>query len=202
VLAAVLLLIIRNHGSELGAPADPSDNFSAARPEWYFLFLYQFLKYFKGGTEVWGAIVIPSLLLVVVFLMPFIGRWKLGHRFNLGFLWCTLAGAGLLTYLAMAQDRANPTYVAAERDAERQAERVRILAESPTGIPSAGAVTLLRNDPFIQGPKLFAQKCASCHRYDGHDGTGFIPKDGQTASDLKGFGSRDWMAGLLDPAKI
>src|SRR6059058_1789701 len=92
VLAAVLLLIIRHHGAELGAPADPSDNFSAARPEWYFLFLYQFLRYFKGGTEVWGAIVIPSLLLIIIFLMPFIGRWKLGHRFNLGFLWCLLAG--------------------------------------------------------------------------------------------------------------
>jgi ubiquinol-cytochrome c reductase cytochrome b subunit len=128
VLAAVLLLIVRHHGADLGAPADPSDNFSAARPEWYFLFLYQFLKYFKGGTEVWGAIVIPTLLLLVIFLMPFIGRWKLGHRFNLGFLWCMLAGASLLTYLAIAQDRANQRYVVAEIDAERQAERVRVLA--------------------------------------------------------------------------
>ena len=68
--------------------------------------------------------------------------------------------------------------------------------------PAAGAVTLLRNDPFTQGPKLFAKKCASCHRYDGHDGTGFVPKDSQTASDLKGFGTREWLAGLLDPAKI
>src|SRR5258706_2270050 len=190
VLAAVLFLIIRNHGAELGAPADPADNFSAPRPEWHFLFLYQFLKYFPGGTELWGAIVIPSVLLGVVFLMPFIGRWKLGHRFNLGFLWCLLAGAALLTYLAIAQDRNNQTYVVAVKDAERQAERVRILAESPTGIPSAGAVTLLRSDPLTQGPKLFAQKCARCHRFDGHDCTGAVPKDPQTAADLKGFGSR------------
>src|SRR5439155_14113910 len=29
VLAAVLLLILRDHGAELGAPADPSESFSA-----------------------------------------------------------------------------------------------------------------------------------------------------------------------------
>jgi ubiquinol-cytochrome c reductase cytochrome b subunit len=30
-------------GAELGAPADPSESYAAARPEWYFLFLFQFL---------------------------------------------------------------------------------------------------------------------------------------------------------------
>ena len=202
VLAAVLFLVVRYHGADLGAPADPSDNFSAARPEWYFLFLYQFLKYFPGGTEVWGAIIIPGLIVGVIFLMPFLGRWRLGHFFNLGLLCCLLAGAGLLTYLALAQDRHNPTYVAASQAAEQEADRVRILAQSPTGIPSSGAVTLLRSDPLIQGPKLFAHKCAGCHRYDGHDGTGRMLPEAQSASDLKGFASRQWLAGLLDPARI
>ena len=63
-------------------------------------------------------------------------------------------------------------------------------------------MTLLRDDPFTQGPKLFSQKCASCHRYGGNDGNGVIPRDPQTASDLKGFGSREWLTGLLDPARI
>ena len=47
----VLFLILRprlfgSHaplGAELGAPADGTEPFSAARPEWYFLFLFQFL---------------------------------------------------------------------------------------------------------------------------------------------------------------
>ena len=67
VMAAVLFLILKPRlfglgepGAELGAPADASEPYSAARPEWYFLFLFQFLKYFPGGTEVWGAIVIPA----------------------------------------------------------------------------------------------------------------------------------------------
>jgi ubiquinol-cytochrome c reductase cytochrome b subunit len=202
VLAVILFLIVRYHGAELGAPADPSEQFSAARPEWYFLFLFQFLKYFPGGTELWGAIVIPTLLLAVLAAMPFVGNWKLGHRFNVAFLWAMIGGAGLLTYAAVREDRNNPDYARAVETAERDAERVVVLAQSADGIPPTGAVTLLRNDPLTQGPKLFAKNCASCHRYDGHDGLGGHPKDAQSAPDLKGYGTRAWLTGFLDPAGI
>jgi ubiquinol-cytochrome c reductase cytochrome b subunit len=60
----------------------------------------------------------------------------------------------------------------------------------------------LHNDPLTQGPKIFAQRCASCHRYNGHDGLGNQPKDPQSAADLKGFASREWLTGLLDPARV
>ena len=202
VLAAVMFLIIRNHGAELSAPADPSEAFSAARPEWYFLFLFQLLKYFPGKSEIIGAMIIPSLLMGVICLMPFLGKWRLGHRFNLGFLGAMIAGAGLLTWLAKAEDQRNPEYQSGVASATRDAERIRILAEAPTGIPPTGAVGLLRNDPLTQGPKLFARNCASCHRYEGHDGTGLAVKDPQSGSDLKDFASRDWLTGLLDPAKV
>ncbi len=61
-------------------------------------------------------------------------------------------------------------YRAAVVSAKRDAERVVALAGGRGGIPPQGAVWLLRNDPATQGPKLFARNCASCHRYDGHDG--------------------------------
>ena len=202
VLATVLFLVIRTRGAELTAPADPSEPYSAARPEWYFLFLFQLLKYFPGGTEIWGAIIIPTLVLLVVFAIPFLGKWRLGHRFNLGLLWSLLAGIGLLTWLAMAEDRRNPDYVTGLAQAQREAHRVVVLAQSPTGIPPTGAVGLLRADPLTQGPKLFARNCASCHRYDGHDGLGHTPQDPQSAPELKGFGSREWLAGLLDPKQV
>lgn len=78
VLCVVLFLCMRpmllggdehgamNLGAELGAPADPSNQYSAARPEWYFLFLFQFLKLFEGWGEqgeLLGAIVIPGLVM-------------------------------------------------------------------------------------------------------------------------------------------
>jgi ubiquinol-cytochrome c reductase cytochrome b subunit len=202
VLAVTLWFIVSNHGAELGPPADPSDNFSAARPEWYFLFLYQFLKYFPGGTEAIGAIWIPGLMLLLICLMPIIGNWRLGHRFNVGLLFCLLAGAGLLTWQAVSEDRHNPEIVSAVKEADEAAARIKVLAQSPAGIPAAGAVSLLRQDPLTQGPKLFAKYCASCHRFDGGDGLGRPARDPETASDLKGFGSRAWLAGLLDPNQI
>ncbi|MFM8706484.1 MAG: hypothetical protein ACKOHG_22020, partial [Planctomycetia bacterium] len=94
-------------GAELGAPADPSLPYAAARPEWYFLFLFQFLKVFEGWGatgEFLGAIVVPGLIMGVMFLMPIIGRWNLGHRFNVAFTLGIIAGAGLLTAMAVNED--------------------------------------------------------------------------------------------------
>ncbi|TMP97281.1 MAG: menaquinol-cytochrome C reductase [Verrucomicrobia bacterium] len=210
VLATVLFLVLRpwlfhtgeDLGAELAAPADPSETYSAARPEWYFLFLFEFLKFFPGGTEIWGAIVIPGLIMLIIFLMPIVGRWNLGHRFNVGLSFSLLGGVVFLTFLAVTKDRRDPAFWVAVEEARRNAERVKVLARSPSGIPREGAVTLLRNDPLTQGPKLFAKNCAGCHRYEGHDGAGNKPKDEPSASDLKGFASREWLAGLLDPQRI
>ena len=55
---------------------------------------------------------------------------------------------------------------------------------------------------MTQGPRLFADKCASCHTYDGHDGTGRPLAEPQTAADLKRFASREWLTGLLDPDRV
>lgn len=205
VLATVLLLVFMNGfgphgGAELGAPADATENYSAARPEWYFLFLFQGLKYFPGESEIIGAMVIPGMIVGVLALMPFIGRWKLGHRFNVAFIFGIMAGILILTVLAVQEDRGNADYRLAVEDAERKAERVKELAELK-GIGPEGAVQLLRDDPKTRGAALFAAKCASCHRYDGRDGVGKIPSDLATASDLKMFGTREWIRGILtDPA--
>jgi len=96
-------------GAELGAPADPSLPYAAARPEWYFLFLFQFLKVFEGWGatgEFVGAILVPGLIMTVMALMPILGNWRLGHRFNVAFTLAVLAGAGLLTALALNEDYA------------------------------------------------------------------------------------------------
>src|SRR5258705_8825065 len=69
-------------GAELGAPANPAESFGAARPEIYFLFLFQTLKYLEEFPPIFGAIVVPGLVMLTLFLIPFIGRWRLGHRFN------------------------------------------------------------------------------------------------------------------------
>jgi ubiquinol-cytochrome c reductase cytochrome b subunit len=91
-------------GAELGAPADSSQPYSAARPEWYFLFLFQLLKFFEGGLDAIGAIWIPAGVVVMLFLMPLWGSNIWGHRFNVLFILALLAGAGTLTGLAIYND--------------------------------------------------------------------------------------------------
>lgn len=97
-------LPIEHRGAELGAPADPSEQFSAARPEWYFLFLFQLLKYFPGSSEIIGAIVIPGILFGLLALMPIVGRWRVGHGFNVALIFALITGAAVLTGLAWRED--------------------------------------------------------------------------------------------------
>jgi len=91
-------------GAELGAPADPAEAYSAARPEWYYLFLFQLLKYFPGKAEIFGAIVIPGAVMTLLALMPFIGIAKIGHQFNRLVIVVLLLGVAGLTCMAWADD--------------------------------------------------------------------------------------------------
>jgi len=199
VLLTVLAMVFWL-GAELGAPADPAKAYAAARPEWYFLFLFQMLKYFPGEAEVFGAVILPGIVMLVLVLMPLLGKWKLGHGFNIGFTFALLIGAVGLTGLAMREDRGNADYAKAVLDAKAAGERAAELA-ARHGIPPTGAVTLLRNDPLTQGPTLFAQHCASCHSHKGGRADDVTAAE-SSAPNLFAFGSEAWILGLLDPAKI
>jgi len=202
VMATVLGLVLWSGGAHLGAPADPAEPYAAARPEWYFLFLFQWLKYFPAGWEVVGAQVIPGLVLALVAAMPLIGQWKYGHRFNLGVGAALLGGIAMLTWQARVEDAADLDFILAKAEADALAERASDLAALPQGIPITGGLVMLRADPLTQGPRIFEANCSQCHRFDGHDGLGGQPDDAPSASDLAGFGSREWLAGLLDPDQV
>jgi len=245
-------------GAELGAPADPSQPYAAARPEWYFLFLFQFLKVFEGWGatgEFFGAIVVPGLVMAAMFLMPILGRWELGHRFNVAFTLALLAGVGLLTALATNEDyaalwsdraayadvekllaetggdrakiaahfggdaarvaafearvgkldriRHSQSFLDAVAQAKADAARSIELAGRPERIPPAGMLELVRSDSLSQGPKLFAQHCASCHAHVDPAGAGAAAVLAKaSAANLHGFGTAVWIRGLLDPKQV
>lgn len=168
-----------HRGAELGAPADPSEAYSAARPEWYYLFLFQLLKYFHGTQEIIGALIIPGIVMTILALAPIIGRWKVGHAFNVGFLLFLVAAVGVLTTAAMMEDGKSYEFQEAKKDAANNAERMVELVnrrewEVVNGegrlsdrrlFQTGGGIELIRNDPLLRGPKLFKQHCASCHSY-------------------------------------
>lgn len=241
ILAAVLFLIFRpmffggheasdNPGDYLGAhldaPADPTVEYDA-RPEWYFLFLFQFLKYFPGHSEIIGAIIIPGVVMGLLFLMPVVGRWAMGHVWNVILLCGLLAGIVVLTVAAVRDDyystwyeqpdaetdpvgakkyASSKRYLAAVARSDESARRVKAIVRERGGIPIEGAVSLLRNDAQTQGPLLFAQHCASCHTHmdpsapETDESKALLVK--ASAPNLWRFGSRQWLTGLLDPERV
>jgi ubiquinol-cytochrome c reductase cytochrome b subunit len=216
VLATVLALTIFK-GAELSAPADPSEAYSAARPEWYFLFLFQFLRFewVEHQGLAFGAIYVPGALMTVLVAMPILGRWRAGHVFNVAFMMLMMLGIVGLTALALKNDASDPDFIAAVQQAHDDGVRIEELAARPEGIPLEGAVSLLRADPKAQGPRLFARNCAPCHRYNGHDGTGREMvkiekaadgtkkriKENATATDLGTFGQPEWIKAVISDFK-
>ena len=71
VISLVIFIALVALAYFVGAPleprADPADTSYTPRPEWYFLFLFQLLKYFPGSLEVIGVFIIPSV--AVIFLI-------------------------------------------------------------------------------------------------------------------------------------
>lgn len=88
----------------VGREIDFSAQYSP-RPEWYFLFLYQFTKYFPGRWTFVGAVLLPLLAFSLFLLAPFLDSGKataLRQRkaaAAAGF--CMLGAAVVLTVLAL-----------------------------------------------------------------------------------------------------
>ena len=74
VVFALLLTFAVKFRVPLDAVADPSDATYVPRPEWYFLSLFQLLKYFPGKLEPVATIVIPGLVVGGLLALPFLDR--------------------------------------------------------------------------------------------------------------------------------
>ncbi len=102
---AVLFTLAATIEAPLGRLADPTDTTYIPRPEWYFLFLFQTLKFFEGPLEVVGAHVLPALAILLLALAPFIDRAKVARlrqrAFAFGIAGLALAGWAGLTVAAV-----------------------------------------------------------------------------------------------------
>jgi ubiquinol-cytochrome c reductase cytochrome b subunit len=188
-------------GAPLGAPADPADAYAAARPEWSLLGVYELSNLFPGNLKIVPIFLIPGVLFLLLLAMPLVGRTLPGHVFNVTLLVAVLAGLAVLSGRVIRHDRANQKHQQALAAGRADARRAVELAQSPQGIPVSGAVTLLRNDPKTQGPRLFQQYCASCHDYVDARNEG-IKSEKPSAPNLYRFASVEWLTALLDPKQV
>jgi ubiquinol-cytochrome c reductase cytochrome b subunit len=74
LIMAVLVGLAYLHPATLGPIANPADTHFLPRPEWYYLPLFEWLKFWEGPKVVVGIVVIPGLLAMTFFLMPFLDR--------------------------------------------------------------------------------------------------------------------------------
>lgn len=193
-LGAVALLAWREHGAPLDAPADPASEYPA-RPEWYFLSLFELLKYLHGPLELVGTVGLPGLGGAYLAALPFLDRKPgatLAQRAKvLAPLLAGALGAVALTLSAQSKDAKDKSFQEARAKADAEAKRALSLAAG--GIGPEGPLAMMKNDPEVKGAALFDKSCAGCHVLAGHGS----PKEA-TAPTLDGWGTEAWVMGLLD----
>ena len=74
----VVILLAVWHKVEVGEPVNPASTDFVPRPEWYFFFLFELLKIFKGQNVltpvIMATFIIPNILMALLILTPFIDR--------------------------------------------------------------------------------------------------------------------------------
>lgn len=143
------------HVPPLEKIADPSDTAYIPMPDWYFLFLYQLLKYTyaSGPFNAVGAFIIPGLAFGALLLAPFIDRGPerrpSKRPLATGFMLLALAGITFLTWQSVAT-----------HDWEAAANQGKIVAEAEIDVEA-------------EGYKLMeANTCLSCHGGELQGGAG------------------------------
>ncbi len=126
--------------------ADPSDTSYIPRPEWYFLFLFELLKFFPGSLEWVGTALLPGVAVAVLFLLPFLDRnpkrhWK-NRKVAVGLMSVIVIGMAGLT--------------------------IRAVVTTPPQAESTVAGGLA--EQIAAGRDLYAVQCVECHGADGEGG--------------------------------
>ncbi len=167
------------HPVELGPVANPADTQFLPRPEWYYLSMFEWLKFWQGKTVVFAIVVVPGILALLFFLLPFLDRslerrpWR--RPIPVLAVAIVLVGAIFLGIRSRLDDARDPT--SADQIA-RQDQQEKTYSEAPfepyVETPGgAGPVEVATGpiEPSIAlGKGIFgANGCAGCH---GDAGTG------------------------------
>jgi ubiquinol-cytochrome c reductase cytochrome b subunit len=166
---------------QLGPPANPADALYVPRPEWYYLPIFQWLKYWHGAGSLIGVLIIPTVLAAAVIALPFFDRsierrpWKRPVAMgSYAFVMVALVGLGLRSQYLDKNDPGVARQLAKQNTEE--AEYMRKPFEPELSSASLAAVNVALADPLAaKGKTIFeAQSCNACHG-DGGVGTAAAP---------------------------
>lgn len=104
--------------------ADPAGTDFTPRPEWYFLGLYELLKVMPPGYEAVATLVIPGLITIGMFALPWIDRSKSRHPAKRG--WVMVAGMAVILLIGLMTLKGileTPPHVAEKAEAPLSAQR-------------------------------------------------------------------------------
>ena len=193
VLFVVLVALAYFLGSSLEEIADPSDADYTPRPEWYFLFLFQLLKFFPGDLEVIGVIVLPVIAIIFLIMLPWLDRSRKRHPSSRPVVTgITVAGIAAAVFLTVQAIEAAPPPSGATAEGDRVAALyvdncsgchgssvavapgtdlfAVISAGTHEGMPSWNAdLAADEIDALVgfilapRGNEVFAANCAECH---------------------------------------
>ncbi|MCS1351003.1 menaquinol-cytochrome c reductase cytochrome b/c subunit [Mechercharimyces sp. CAU 1602] len=111
VFFAGFMALVMAHEPPLGEIADPTNTSFLPVPDWYFLFLYELLKFTwaSGPYTVIGILVIPGVMFGALLLAPWLDASKERRPFKrpitTSLMVLTLIGVVLLTWFSDAEHR-------------------------------------------------------------------------------------------------
>lgn len=173
VVLVGFLVLVMSHPSPLGYPADPLTVGFIPMPDWYFLFLYQLLKYpyTSGDFIIFGTLVLPGLLFGALTIVPFLDTGK-ERRFykrpiTTALMILSIITASYLTIVSwshyqheLASKNIVPEHI--KREQERAAGKP---APSAGGVKQVATIALVEDkDPAYDIYKK--STCVGCHATD------------------------------------
>lgn len=167
---------------DLGPKADPSDTQFLPRPEWYYVPVFQYLKYWHGSTALLGILVIPGILGLLLVGLPFFDHslerrpWK--RPISVGIFTAVLLGLAALGIISHREDMRNPGVA---MQLKKQHEDIAQFMGAKFEPELSGGSLMsqnvaLANPEAAKGKAIFEREaCNACHGDDGV-GTAAAPK--------------------------
>jgi quinol-cytochrome oxidoreductase complex cytochrome b subunit/cytochrome c5 len=220
VVALVMILILGSLAhfmpTELGPKANPADTQYIPRPEWYYLPIFQWLKYWRGPYTIIGIIVIPAITAALLVLIPFIDRrlerrpWR--RPIGISIFLLILAGFVGMGLMSVRDDQRDPSI--AKQVAKQREETEQFMHEPFEPEPAVGslaAANIALADPLAAaGKKVYeSESCDACH---GENGVGtaagpklsapIAQKPSEELSDLLRHPSSKMIEGEMKPIDV